>query len=46
MSINHKKVVDKETIDKEHEIRGNCIKQDGNKVTISVPDAAFNPGRK
>ena len=43
VSINHKKVVDKETIDKEHEIRG-TIKQDGNKVTISVPDAAFNPG--
>jgi len=43
VSINHKKVVDKETIDKEHEIRG-TIKQDGNNVTISVPDAAFNPG--
>ena len=43
VSINHKKVVDKENIDKEHEIRG-TIKQDGNNVTISVPDAAFNPG--
>ena len=43
VSINNKQVVDKEIIDKEHEIRG-TIKQDGNKVTISVPDAAFNPG--
>ena len=43
VSINHKKVVDKENIDKEHEIRG-TIKQDGNNVTISVSDAAFNPG--
>ena len=43
VSINNKQVVDKEIIDKEHEIRG-TIKQEGNKVTISVPDAAFNPG--
>ena len=42
VSINGKKIVETVT-DKEKEIRG-TVTQDGNKVKISVPDAAFNPG--
>ncbi|MGX7111885.1 cell surface protein, partial [Gemella cuniculi] len=42
VSINGKQIV-KEVTDKEKQIRGE-VTQEGNKVTISVPDAAFNPG--
>ena len=43
VSINGKQIVDNVT-DKKTQIKGE-VKQNGNDVEISVPDAAFNPGK-
>ena len=43
VSINGKQIVDNVT-DKKTQIKGE-VKQNGNNVEISVPDAAFNPGK-